>query len=250
MQQFDLNPKILYFVTKYCGADWGLDNRTLPFHDLTFITAGTMTRRTENGSVDFHSGEVSYTPIGASRIAGTSGMECYAFNFLIEKTDADILPLPRKLNFRASSSIPAYLKEFHQVWMSDDEWKTLKLKAVFLQILHELLRLSEHPCSNPHIQETKAFIIDHLTEDLSVGHIAEELGLSPVYLGSLFKRHEQQTISQFVNEMRVRRAEQLLRYENCNVSEAALQSGFGDVYYFSRVFHRLRGMPPSQCRNS
>ena len=63
--------------------------------------------------------------------------------------------------------------------------------------------------------------------------------MSTSYFRALFKQ-------QFHNRLKITKACDLLRSGTCNVTEAAYATGFGDVYYFSRLFKKTTGRSPSQ----
>ena len=67
------------------------------------------------------------------------------------------------------------------------------------------------------------------------------------YLGHLFRQETGMTIHQYITQVRVRNAENMLQSGGVKVYEAAEQCGFSDVYHFYRLFKCLRGFPPSRC---
>jgi hypothetical protein len=42
----------------------------------------------------------------------------------------------------------------------------------------------------------------------------------------------------------------MIHHENITVNEAALRCGFGDIYYFSRIFKKIKGYPPSHVKKT
>jgi YesN/AraC family two-component response regulator len=54
----------------------------------------------------------------------------------------------------------------------------------------------------------------------------------------------------YLNRYRVLRAKELLRKTSENIGNVALQVGFKDQAYFSRVFHKLTGLSPQNYRES
>jgi len=67
-----------------------------------------------------------------------------------------------------------------------------------------------------------------------------------VYYGNLFKKALGMTFKQYLISLRLNHAENMLRSGEANVGDAALQSGFSDIYYFSKLFKEKKGIPPSK----
>jgi len=68
------------------------------------------------------------------------------------------------------------------------------------------------------------------------------------YTCSLFKNETGQTINDFITEIRMMKAKEYLKQEDQNVSSVAFLCGYRDQYYFSRVFKKYFGLPPSKMK--
>lgn len=97
---------------------------------------------------------------------------------------------------------------------------------------------------------TKAFsyISRHYTESISVAALAREAGYSTVHFINCFRRRYGMTPIAQITHFRILRAEELLRNTALSVKMVALAVGYGDEFYFSRVFRRHRGVSPRQFR--
>lgn len=92
-------------------------------------------------------------------------------------------------------------------------------------------------------------IDNRYNEKLTVGRLADLAGLSRFHFSRLFKRLTDKSLVEYINLVRVNKSESLLRDGRMTISEVALQSGFNDIYYFSRTFKKLKKMSPSEWRN-
>lgn len=92
------------------------------------------------------------------------------------------------------------------------------------------------------------YILENLDEDLSLQAVADELEINPSYLSKRFKKETGKTFSRYVNEMRVGEAAYLLRKTDNPVAEIAMQAGYGDSAYFSRIFKEIKGVTPGAWR--
>lgn len=89
------------------------------------------------------------------------------------------------------------------------------------------------------------YIAMDLTADLSYRSIAKELHLSEKYLYKLFKREVGMTLSGYVLERRIVKAQTVLNAGG-SAKEASESAGFGDYSVFYRAFLRETGMTPSE----
>ena len=89
------------------------------------------------------------------------------------------------------------------------------------------------------------FTQEHFTEPaLSISSLADHLGYSPKYLSTLFKQRKGVSYTQYLRELRIRRAIFLMEQGVASVKNVALLSGFLDALYFSRIFASSVGISP------
>ncbi len=100
------------------------------------------------------------------------------------------------------------------------------------------------------IQKAIALIDADLTADLSLHALATAQNISDGYLSSLFRRETGQTLTQFVNERRMKAASRLLTTTKLQIQTVAQHCGIVDVHYFSRLFKKHTGMTPLEYRES
>ena len=85
--------------------------------------------------------------------------------------------------------------------------------------------------------------------DLSVDDIADEVGISRVHLHRKMKELTGQTPHDFIRNIRLKKAAQLLSTANRNVSEVMYSCGFSNAASFSTVFKKMYGMSPREFMN-
>lgn len=83
-----------------------------------------------------------------------------------------------------------------------------------------------------------------LTQVPPLEELAREVGCSPFYLSRTFSKETGQTIPQFVRQMRMERAAELLKTGRYNVTEVALEVGYNSLSHFSQAFHQTFGCCP------
>jgi AraC-like DNA-binding protein len=91
-------------------------------------------------------------------------------------------------------------------------------------------------------------VVEILSRDLlnppTLQQIAQQVGCSPFYLSRMFSKERGQTIPQFVRQLRLERAAELLRVGTHNVTEAAFAVGYNSLSHFSQAFHQQFGCCP------
>ncbi len=83
---------------------------------------------------------------------------------------------------------------------------------------------------------------------LSLGTLSENLYFTPSYICTLFKKETGKTINQYINEVRIEKAKDLLKEEAIKFYEIARRVGYNDGKYFSKVFNKMVGMKPKKFR--
>ncbi len=100
------------------------------------------------------------------------------------------------------------------------------------------------------VETAKNYIKANIQTRLTVRRVAVAAGLSPNYLSSLFKRQLGQSLTDFINNEKIKSACQMLRDRSRRVYEISGLLGYDSAYYFTKVFKRHMGMTPTQYRDS
>lgn len=95
------------------------------------------------------------------------------------------------------------------------------------------------------IDGIKKHLIIHYKDDFSIKELADMANISRSHFHRLFKDETGVSAKQFVIGIRMNRARSLLQSGEHNISEVAYIVGYSDIYYFSRLFKKTMGVPPS-----
>lgn len=85
-------------------------------------------------------------------------------------------------------------------------------------------------------------------ENFGVEDLVREMGISHINLHRKLKTISNQTISQFIREIRLKKARELLLNEDLTASEISYRVGFGSPTYFNHCFHEYFGLPPGEVK--
>src|SRR5690606_26746411 len=101
------------------------------------------------------------------------------------------------------------------------------------------------------LQKVFAFIESNMSNsDLKIDHIGESIGLSRAQLYRKIKSLTGMGLADVIKELRLKRAQQLLKEQKWMVSEVGYQVGFSDPEYFRKTFKAKFGYSPSEYAKS
>jgi AraC-like DNA-binding protein/TolB-like protein len=101
------------------------------------------------------------------------------------------------------------------------------------------------------INRITGIILDHM-DDFNFGtkELVRRSGLSRYRLIKKLHKETGKGISQFIREMRLRKAFELLQDDSLTIAEIAYKTGFGSPQYFNKCFRDFYGYPPGKIRNN
>ncbi len=98
------------------------------------------------------------------------------------------------------------------------------------------------------VKRALAYIHENYQREISLADLSRIIFLSPDYFSRAFKEQVGCTFSEYVLRVRIEKAKKLLAESDLPVGEVGRQVGYSDPNYFSRVFGRAMGVPPSRYR--
>jgi len=127
-----------------------------------------------------------------------------------------------------------------------------QLRTEAKALLDRLVRAAEEHRGNLETdaaRKIERFVRDHCHEDLSLETIARQVGLSPHYVSKIFKERTGVNYIDYLTECRVEKAKELMRDPSLSLKEIAIDVGYRDPNYFSKVFRKVCGLSPSEYRD-
>jgi two-component system, response regulator YesN len=99
------------------------------------------------------------------------------------------------------------------------------------------------------IQQIEQFLLESYNKDINLQEIADRFYLSREYISRKFKHEYQATITDFITNVRMNKAKELLQNPKLKIYEIAFQVGYQDEKYFSKVFKKTEGISPNEYRS-
>jgi AraC-like DNA-binding protein len=103
---------------------------------------------------------------------------------------------------------------------------------------------------NPIIREAVTLIQSSKNAFPSAGELAAHFGITPEYFSKLFKKVMKKNFVDFVIELRILKAQELLTNTALPIVDIAYEVGYQRQSYFTKKFHEITGITPSKFRDS
>lgn len=100
------------------------------------------------------------------------------------------------------------------------------------------------------LKDVLGYIRKNIDKNITLEELADVSGMSPRYFCRVFKSMTGRTPIEYVNYYRVETACQMLITTGESVTDIALNCGFNDMSYFSKIFKKLKGISPSKFRQA
>jgi len=100
------------------------------------------------------------------------------------------------------------------------------------------------------IEGIKGYIRKNYQNNRTLEEIADSVYLSPFYVSRIFKESQNMTVMDYVTKVKLDEAKKMLSNPRYKIEEIALNLGYNDGSYFSKVFRRNEGMTPTQFRHN
>lgn len=98
------------------------------------------------------------------------------------------------------------------------------------------------------LDKAKGYIRERFAEELSLEEVADFVHLNPYYFSKIFKQQVGETFIDFVTNLRIGKAKELMTSTDMSLKEVCFEVGYKDPNYFSRVFKKVTGVTPTEYR--
>jgi two-component system response regulator YesN len=98
------------------------------------------------------------------------------------------------------------------------------------------------------LQARKYIELHFMDPDLSLHQVAAQVNLSPSHFSTVFAQETSTTFKEYLTDVRIKRAKELLCMTALRAAEIAYQVGYSDPHYFSHIFRKHTGLTPIQFR--
>lgn len=144
-----------------------------------------------------------------------------------------------------SVTIMEYVKNLERLKKCEDFFLNL-----FEKIIRQLVKMDNLECYSMPVRKTIAYIYENYSESISLSNLAEKLQINYSYLSTLFKTEVGIGFSEYLNNIRLEKAKEMLDSGERKLKKIAADSGFVSYSYFLNMFKKKYGVTPTEYQQS
>lgn len=137
---------------------------------------------------------------------------------------------------------------------SDDYMRDMKINELLSGLILCIMEQSWHPeerrkaPKRASVREVKEYLDTNYRERITLDDLSRIHFIDKYYLAKSFRAEYGQTITAYINNLRITKAKQLLRFTDKTVEEIGEEVGIDNPAYFSRIFKEIEGVGPKKYR--
>jgi len=221
----------------------------LPYHELAYYDHGEVELAFYGKSFHLCPGDIMYLPKGIDNheyvVYAEDGYSCYNIYF----DTADELPKePVKISV-GNDNFKAFYEKIYRTWIgkrSGYYYSTMQQAYNIIEQLRKFQGRYAPDCRFMRLARAEEYMAEHYFDThFDYNQMVAQTDLSYSYFKKLFVDKYGCPPVKYVTRLKIDRACELLATESYSVSEIAKLCGFDNVYYFSNVFKKQKGVSPN-----
>lgn len=199
--------------------------------------------------------DIAYNPEREASFPTRPGqIDLTAYNHLMQPTIHDLFGIKVPVHVEAQN--PALMKEkllqTIELVNVQDPFTQLRTQQLMLEIILSILEPYQRdvPVPAPTLNWITSYFSNHLSDPLSVEAMADRANLSVSRFSFLFKQRYGTSPYQYLLQMRIHHAKELLTNTELNHESISDYCGFADLHHFSKIFKQRTGTSPGEHRKT
>lgn len=223
------------------------------YHIIAIILGGSAKYRMNKKTFTVQKGDVLFFRQGThynAKVISQEPWEHIVIAFRTREELNDFLP-DGATKVSHSNRFRELFRQAYGVWSECGIGYKIQTKAVIHQLLFALIQenVSQIIGTNAALQALKAasdYVEQNYREKITVEELAKISGYSPSHFTRVFTKIYDTSPIQYVNQIRIMHAKNLLRTGQYTIAQIAQECGFSNVYYFTRCFKQITGTTPAK----
>lgn len=180
---------------------------------------------------------------------------CFESGFAVLETANDppdrsesLFPFSGDIDFTPSHADLALCDTMARCWHSKNKMERLRSQAAFHELLYSIMQsrlLKNVKGWNKELVAAKAFMERHYEQAIDIEQLAGSMQVSSRHFRRLFKDTYGISAMDYINELRMKKAKQLMEKGCMTIEEIARQTGYNNESHFRRMFRKQVGIPPA-----
>ena len=208
-----------------------------------------------DGALTLNGTEITYGQYYVSdendiiQIQGENGAEFSVLRVAFDSLDGEVLPLYTALEVSDKHGFSSFVSMLGEknLFVPESETSAEKIAEYFVYTL--VGADNENTCGSKYVDMAKRYIERNYFLDIKVEELAERIGVDRKYLRNLFTEHLGVSTKDYIMNLRIERAKELLSESDMSVISVASSVGYSDALGFSKIFKKYTGLSPSDYRN-
>lgn len=251
--------RLTFLAHRRKAYNWSMRHVVQPDTEvLAYAVSGQARYVCEDQSFDVKRGALLFFPRGVARSAtadAKSPWSFYSVGFRLQPVDTEskrsFACLPRHVSLANTIEITGIFRHLERLWVGREAGWEMACRGLVLMLLQQFVSATQRQTRRaPHTLAIER-CVERMHENVGrvepVTLLAQRVGLSESRFRTLFREATGCSVTRYQNQLRIRMARDLLASGQYSVGEVAEELEFNDVYYFSRLFKRITGIPPSRC---
>ncbi len=218
-----------------------------PYHALSFRIKGNAKFIHDEDVVSVKTGDIAFVPAFYNYTLDSGDEEVCVIHF---ECDTELPRKIKKFTPEATSYYEKRFNELYNVWSKKQLGFEYECKSIFYRIIMHIerdLANNKENLVNSKILRALDYIHENFTDHtLTVEKLARDSDMSETYFRKLFLKNCGFSPLEYINNLRIKYAIELLGSNYYTVSEVSEKCGFSSAYYFSAFIKRETGFPPSK----
>lgn len=241
------------FVNLYDAdaAAYPMKNHGRYHHGFLYTLEGSETYHFKNKNITAVPDSVIYIPRGAEYGITLSGKRSLVMTVDFE-FDAHSQTEPFIVKFEKNNTTKSLFTDIEKIWNRKKADYLPACKSFFYKIVCSIIKQKNlYMTSDKYSKISDAVNYLHtnyLNNDFRIEALSEISNISSRYFEKLFQQKFGVTPKEYVTNMRIERARELLMSEKNLIGDIALSLGYSSVYHFGKIFKLKTGQTPSEYR--
>ena len=242
-------------------------DRIIPFHVMIYVTKGVIYVTEEGVEYSVGPGELLFLKAGLHHFGERTierGTEWYYVHFYLDEPDEkQYMPyerataqeqsceyrliLPKKLEGLSGSDMEKKIEEL-DAYMASGHPNRLWFAGERLFRVLSNIALVQISAGESIVERVEEYLTEHFRENICFRELSGAFFISYPRLAARFSEEKGMSMGEYVKRLRLHEAAGLLRSSLKGISEIAMNVGYQDPLYFSKVFASFYGVSPRKYR--